>query len=412
MDRKFIFFDIKRNFIVNLLIIIEVALWIFYTASLVSLINFDNSYKKRYRRSIPIENAEVMKFYKMGISGDYEESRDDCNNKIKESLKLIKDNGYNYGFIQRNIAQEFPSEIFGINENDLKGNFTKMEKNLPKVSSIGFNYGMIENYKNNINGEVFNEEWVIKDNLIPVIVGCDIAEKVKVGESYIKDEITYKIIGTFKKDTLAFDYTNTVDSSFLLNKSFVIPLSEDKFFENFNYEPITIFFKGDKAEVSSNLNKGIEKVSSDIVVEDFENDLDKFLYELRTKKYYEICRIFIVTIIALTSIITTISYKIVSDRDRIGILYSFGTSKKDIFKIFATEFFVNILIGIFGGSLFYIKNCASVYSFFINENLLFNLYISIGILFVVIFLITLTGLSKINKLTPREMIGGFVEWVY
>lgn len=409
MDRKFIFFDIKRNFIVNLLIIIEVALWIFYTASLVSLINFDNSYKKRYRRSIPIENAEVMKFYKMGISGDYEESRDDCNNKIKESLKLIKDNGYNYGFIQRNIAQEFPSEIFGINENDLKGNFTKMEKNLPKVSSIGFNYGMIENYKNNINGEVFNEEWVIKDNLIPVIVGCDIAEKVKVGESYIKDEITYKIIGTFKKDTLAFDYTNTVDSSFLLNKSFVIPLSEDKFFENFNYEPITIFFKGDKAEVSSNLNKGIEKVSSDIVVEDFENDLDKFLYELRTKKYYEICRIFIVTIIALTSIITTISYKIVSDRDRIGILYSFGTSKKDIFKIFATEFFVNILIGIFGGSLFYIKNCASVYSFFINENLLFNLYISIGILFVVIFLITLTGLSKINKLTPREMIGGFVE---
>lgn len=337
MDRKFIFFDIKRNFIANLLIIIEVALWIFYTASLVSLINFDNSYKKRYRRSIPIENAEVMKFYKMGISGDYEESRDDCNNKIKESLKLIK------------------------------------------------------------------------DNLIPVIVGCDIAEKVKVGESYIKDEITYKIIGTFKKDTLAFDYTNTVDSSFLLNKSFVIPLSEDKFFENFNYEPITIFFKGDKAEVSSNLNKGIEKVSSDIVVEDFENDLDKFLYELRTKKYYEICRIFIVTIIALTSIITTISYKIVSDRDRIGILYSFGTSKKDIFKIFATEFFVNILIGIFGGSLFYIKNCASVYSFFINENLLFNLYISIGILFVVIFLITLTGLSKINKLTPREMIGGFVE---
>lgn len=409
MDKKFIFFDIKRNFIVNLLIIIEVALWIFYTASLVSLINFDNSYKKRYRRSIPIENAEVMKFYKMGISGDYEESRDDCNNKIKESLKLIKDNGYNYGFIQRNIAQEFPSEIFGINENDLKGNFTKMEKNLPKVSSIGFNYGMIENYKNNINGEVFNEEWVIKDNLIPVIVGCDIAEKVKVGESYIKDEITYKIIGTFKKDTLAFDYTNTVDSSFLLNKSFVIPLSEDKFFENFNYEPITIFFKGDKAEVSSNLNKGIEKVSSDIVVEDFENDLDKFLYELRTKKYYEICRIFIVTIIALTSIITTISYKIVSDRDRIGILYSFGTSKKDIFKVFATEFFVNILIGIFGGSLFYIKNCASVYSFFINENLLFNLYISIGILFVVIFLITLTGLSKINKLTPREMIGGFVE---
>ncbi|MBE6050310.1 MAG: ABC transporter permease [Clostridium sp.] len=409
MDRKFIFFDIKRNFIANLLIIIEVALWIFYTASLVSLINFDNSYKKRYRRSIPIENAEVMKFYKMGISGDYEESRDDCNNKIKESLKLIKDNGYNYGFIQRNIAQEFPSEIFGINENDLKGNFTKMEKNLPKVSSIGFNYGMIENYKNNINGEVFNEEWVIKDNLIPVIVGCDIAEKVKVGESYIKDEITYKIIGTFKKDTLAFDYTNTVDSSFLLNKSFVIPLSEDKFFENFNYEPITIFFKGDKAEVSSNLNKGIEKVSSDIVVEDFENDLDKFLYELRTKKYYEICRIFIVTIIALTSIITTISYKIVSDRDRIGILYSFGTSKKDIFKIFATEFSVNILIGIFGGSLFYIKNCASVYSFFINENLLFNLYISIGILFVVIFLITLTGLSKINKLTPREMIGGFVE---
>lgn len=64
MKSKFIFFDIKRNFIVNVLIILEVALWIFYAASLVSLTNFDRSYRNRYNRSISIDNSKFMTFYK------------------------------------------------------------------------------------------------------------------------------------------------------------------------------------------------------------------------------------------------------------------------------------------------------------------------------------------------------------
>ncbi|SFD03120.1 FtsX-like permease family protein [Clostridium uliginosum] len=409
MKNKFIFFDIRRNFIVNILIMVEVALWIFYAASLVSLINFDNSYRNRYNRSISIDNSEVMKFYKLIANGDSYENSDIYKNDIKESLKVISDNNYTYGFVQRDENEEIPIKSFGFNSKELQSNFTKADKLSSAINPIGFNYGMIEHYQKNIIGEISQEEWVRRDNYIPVIVGNEIARKVKVGDSYVSNNITYKIVGQFKNDTLAYDYTSSINSSFLLNTSFVIPLSEEKFFKNFGYEPITIFFKGDKEENSMKINSDIEKISKDIVISNFEEDLNKFLEELKSQKYYEIFRIIIVTIIASASIITTISYKINEDRDRIGILYSFGISKKDIFKTFSTEFLINILIGIIGGSLFYLKNCKSVYSFFINENLLFNLYIAIVILLVVIMSIMLIGFNQINKLTPKEMIGGFVE---
>ncbi|WP_026885652.1 FtsX-like permease family protein [Clostridium beijerinckii] len=407
MKSKFIFFDIKRNLIVNVLIILEVALWIFYAASLVSLINFDRSYRNRYNRSISIDNSKFMTFYKMILK----ENKDieDYKNDIKESLELISKNNYTYGFIQRDLYTDIPIDVLGLNSKDLESNFTEKDTNDELIHPIGFNYGMIEHYQNNITQEISKEEWIRNDEYIPVIVGNDLAKKVKVGTSYVANNITYKIVGQFKKDVLAFDYTNSVDSSFLLNKSFVIPLSDETFFQNFGYQPITIFFNGDKENNSTELESNIRKISDDIVVSDFGDDLDKFLEEIKSKKYYEIFRIIIITIIASASIITTISYKITEDVDRIGILYSFGISKKDIFKTFSSEFFINILIGIIGGSLFYLKNCGSVYAFFINENLLFNLYISIGILLLTIILIVLMSFKEINKLTPKEMMGGFTE---
>ncbi|WP_238860006.1 MULTISPECIES: FtsX-like permease family protein [unclassified Clostridium] len=407
MKSKFIFFDIKRNLIVNVLIILEVALWIFYAASLVSLINFDRSYRNRYNRSISIDNSKFMTFYKMILK----ENKDieDYKNDIKESLELISKNNYTYGFIQRDLYTDIPIDVLGLNSKDLESNFTEKDTNDELIHPIGFNYGMIEHYQNNITQEISKEEWIRSDEYVPVIVGNDLAKKVKVGTSYVANNITYKIVGQFKKDVLAFDYTNSVDSSFLLNKSFVIPLSDETFFQNFGYQPITIFFNGDKENNSTELESNIRKISDDIVVSDFGDDLDKFLEEIKSKKYYEIFRIIIITIIASASIITTISYKITEDVDRIGILYSFGISKKDIFKTFSSEFLINILIGIIGGSLFYLKNCGSVYAFFINENLLFNLYISIGILLLTIILIMLMSFKEINKLTPKEMMGGFTE---
>ncbi|SFU86556.1 FtsX-like permease family protein [Clostridium sp. DSM 8431] len=409
MNNKFIFFDIRRNWIVTILVTVEIALWIFYTASLVSLINFDNSYRNRYNRAIPVNNSEVIKFYKVILNDDYFENKDVYDSYIKESLKVVSNNNYTYGFVQRDNYEEIPIESFGLNLDNLQSNFTMMDKFNSLTNPIGFNYGMIENYKKNIIGEISEEEWIRNDNFIPIIIGSEIAKKLKIGDTYEVNNINYKVIGEFKKDTLAYDYTNTVDSSFLLNTSFVIPLSEDKYFENFNGEPITIFFNGDMETGAAKINKEIQDVSKDIVISSSSEDLDKFLDELKSKKYYEICRILIVSIIASASIFTTISYKINRDRDRIGILYSFGTTKRNIFKIFSGEFFISIFIGIIGGSIFYLKKCASVYVFFINENIYLNLFLSLGILLLLIFSIMLLGFNQINKLTPKEMIGGFVE---
>ncbi|MGL5152844.1 MAG: FtsX-like permease family protein, partial [Clostridium sp.] len=203
--------------------------------------------------------------------------------------------------------------------------------------------------------------------------------------------------------------TNSVNSSFLLDSTFVIPLSNEEYFKNFQFEPITIFFNEEKSKGISKISNELRKISEETLLSDFEKDLDEFLDELKAKKHYEIIRILIVTILATTSIITTISYKINDDKNKIGILYSMGIEKKKIFYIFSMEFYVNILIGIIGGTLFYLKECQDVYVFFINENLLFNLYVAIILLIAITLASILTAFVQINRLTPREMVGGFSE---
>lgn len=409
MKSKFMFFGIKHNLIINILIIIEIALWIFYSASLISLINFDNSYKERFNRSLPINNTEVLKFYKFIDNGDYDENSEMYNQKIKDVLSIIKSYDYTYGFVQRDGYNKIPIETFGLTQEDLESNFSKAID--PSLSNypVGFNYGMIKKYKNNIVGEISEEDWIKNNNFIPIIIGYDLSSKLKIGDSYCINDVTYKIIGIFKKDTLTFDYTDAVNSSFLLNNSFVIPLNEEEFLGNFGYEPITIFFNNDKEEYSSKLNSHILEICNDIAISDFHEDLDVFLRELSSQKYYEIFRVLIVTFIASASIITTINYKINDSTDIIGTLYSFGINKRNIFKIFSFEFLLNVIIAIIIGSLFYLKNCKCVYVFFINENLVLNLAISIIILIVIIISILLFGFKQVNKLSPREMIGGFTE---
>lgn len=106
---------------------------------------------------------------------------------------------------------------------------------------------------------------------------------------------------------------------------------------------------------------------------------------------------------------TTIYYKISSNKDKIGVLFSVGISKSKIFEMFTFEFSINVIIGILCGSYFYLKNCKNVYAFFINENLIFNLYSSMFILLIIVICVLITGFNKINKLSPKEMVGGFIE---
>ncbi|MGL5152352.1 MAG: FtsX-like permease family protein [Clostridium sp.] len=352
-----------------------------------------------------------MNFEKMIINGRARQygNYNIYTDEIKKSLEVIEKNNYKYGFLQQITDITLLFSDLDLDYTKFGQDITKLNKGSENVRFIGCSNGMLENYSKNIEGNMDFNSWNRDGKYIPVIIGSDFKGKIDLGYEFIVDNKKYKIVAYFKKDILGFDKSSSVNSSFLFNSTFVIPLSNEEYFENFQFEPITIFFGVDKRNGVNRISDEIKEVSEEITLSDFENDLGEFLQELKVKKHYEIIRILIVTVLATTSIITTISYKINEDKDKIGILYSVGIGKRNIFYTFSIEFYVNIFIGIIGGSLFYLKECKDVYAFFINENLLFNLYVGIILLLIITSISILTAFVQINRLTPREMVGGFSE---
>lgn len=409
MKDRFLFFDFKRSKLLNILIIIQVALWLFYVAALVSLIKFDDSYRNRYNRSLPMDNGQLMVFYKMMLKDNAGEMEESNLKELKSSLDYLEKNNYKYGMLKREENKYIPSEVLGIKIKNMKPKFNRTKERYDEIYPIYMSWNMVNNYMSQLKGEITKDDWKEDQRSIPVILGSSFSNKAKVGDRFQYEGKEYVIKGFFKRDILAFDYTNVVDSSFLLNDCFVIPLDKNKYIENFGYEPISIYLNKSQVEDIDKLINGVKEVSPNIVIKSFYNDLDEFLEELRSKRIFETIRILIVSLIATASIVTTIFYKILSNKDRIGILFSVGISKKKIFKMLSTEFLTYVASGIIVGSLFYLKNCKEIYAFFINEDLLLNLYIAMGVIIVIVMIVLLIGFNKVNKLSPKEMVGGFKE---
>lgn len=409
MKDRFLFFDFKRSKLLNVLIIIQIALWLFYVAALVSLIKFDDSYRKRYNRSLPMDNGQLMVFYKMMLKDNAGEMEESNLKELKSSLDYLEKNNYKYGMLKREENKYIPSEVLGIKIKNIKPKFNRTKERYDELYPIYMSWNMVNNYMSQLKGEITKDDWKEDQRSIPVILGSSFSNKAEVGDRFQYEGKEYVIKGFFKRDILAFDYTNVVDSSFLLNDCFVIPLDKNKYIENFSYEPISIYLNKSQVEDIDKLINGVKEVSPNIVIKSFYNDLDEFLEELRSKRIFETIRILIVSLIATASIVTTIFYKILSDKDRIGILFSVGISKKKIFKMLSIEFLTYVALGIIVGSLFYLKNCKEIYAFFINEDLLLNLYIAMGVIIVIVMTVLLIGFNKVNRLSPKEMVGGFKE---
>lgn len=408
MRNKFLFFSYRKSAVLNLLIIFQIALWLFYVSSLVSLLNFDNSYKNRYNRSFPTKNSKIMVFYKMIAKMETVEDEEKDRKILKNILNYLETNNYKFGMLQRKDAA-IPMEVLGINSKTIKSNFTKSEIYYNKLYPIKMNYEMVKSYKENISGKINFDQWKEKNNSIPVILGQNFSKKFKIGDTFTYKSKKYTVMCFFKKDTLAFDHTGPVDSSFLLNGSMIIPLDLNNYIENFNYTPIVLYFNNSNEKNIKKLEEDLSNITPDADIENFNENLEEFLKKIETEKNIEIFRVFIISLIATASIATTIYYKISSNKDKIGVLFSVGISKSKIFEMFTFEFSINVIIGILCGSYFYLKNCKNVYAFFINENLIFNLYSSMFILLIIVICVLITGFNKINKLSPKEMVGGFIE---
>lgn len=401
MKNKFLFFDIRRNFILNILIILQVISWIFYTASTISLFRFDNSFNERYASSYDINNTYNITFYKMIAFSNGDEGVKKDIESIGKIISYLDDNKYGFGFF-KDTGQAIPISTLKSTIEELNEEFSLANKVGEFIQPIGFSTGMIDNFTS-ANYSI-TEEWNKTGPYIPVVLGYNFKGKFEIGDTISNNEETYIVKGFFEKDALFYNYNDVVGSSFLLNSSFIIPLETSEYLDARNLNPIVLFLD-DSLNKDTVFNE-IYSISNRVEVESLKDNLSGFLEEIDKKKLYETIRVLIIALMSTTSILITISYKLYTDRERIGILYSVGADKKRIYGIFSFEFMINVIIGLIIGSIFYQKNCYKLIYVFVNEYFMMNLYIAIVILLLIILLTLFIGFRQLNKLNPKDMIQG------
>lgn len=412
MKNKSLFFDFKRAFIINILIIIQIMFWVFYIGSFISIINFKETFIKRFDKYYPRENGAIITFEKLIMGNDKGENQE-------EIFKLLDNNNIEYEVVRDNYQGDdtIDMSLFSKDTSVFNSNYREDESPYNVIEPNTANYTFIRNKNKYIEGEIREDDWELKGNKIPIILGSNLRKLYNIGdiikyegnsEKY-KDKI-FEIKGFFKKDVMFSTTGSPTMASQITNGKVFMPLSKNDLIMNFNFNPIIVYLNEDnlQAEVLS-LKNQLNNINSDISINSFNVDLNRFLDQVEVNIMYEKVRLGIISLIIASAIITSIGYVINISRDRIGVLYAVGGSKKYIFKKALEEFMLVALIGCLLGEAFYLKEGKQVYTLFINENIGFNLLVSTILLLLIILLVVIVSLRKINKLSPRELIGGFIE---
>lgn len=404
MSRMFLF-DFKRSKFINILLILQIALWVFYISGLVSLINFEKNYTLRYERSFPLKNGATIKFEKMILNNPKE------IDKYVEILKLLDDEKIDYGLTRDYYQPDDlidPAEL-GINKKYFKKNFRVDEFLDNKIVPIVLNYTSIEKQSKNLEGNISKNEWKTVGEDTPIILGKDFKSEYKIGDVLNYKGKKFHVVGFFKESILFSTYTGTVNYSKLSDENIFFPIENDYDLKRYDFQPITLYFSGDLDQSIKSLTPKLEEITSNFTIDKCSKDLNDFLAQVESKKMVEFIKAFIISILATASIMVTIVYKLISNKNRIGILYAIGYGRKDVIMIICKEFSLLTIISIVLGSIFYIKKGGEVFAFFLNENLTINLLISILVLIILIIISFTLSVREINKITPRELIGGFRE---
>lgn len=404
---KFLFFDIKRSKVMNFLIIIQLAIWIFYSGSLISLVRFDESFRNKFFNSFSPNNSTVMTFVDLIRKNPLPDEQEENRMLIRESLNYIKNSNLSCGLFREADEPQISLEEIGMELDDIRVGYTEMEMFITGVKPMYMNKDMLDYYIDSIDGAI--EIWNENSTEIPVILGHNFRKKYKLKDVISVDEKDYKVVGFFDRDIISFDYNNIIINSYSLNGSMIIPVENEKIILDYNAEPMLLYSKsGNKIDINE-LKTNLKLICQDVSLQSMTEIIDDYLQQVEKEKQFEIIRLMLVTLVITTSIIVTILYKIALNKDRIGVLFSIGISKIKIFKILASEMLLVSSFGIILGDIIYLVKCKNAHEVFINENYLGNIYISIFLLIVIILGSLISGYKAINKMTPREMMGGFVE---
>ena len=184
MKSKFIFFDSKRSFFINILIVLQMALWIFYMASLISLIRFNSSSNEKINKSFK-KNTSAELFLNELIPESNTE--DTLYSKINEILSVLESKGYKCGFISS--SDDYPTDIsipldvIHAKKSDLYSKFNQLENSVTSLKPFYMNQYVLDSYKDNIIGKIDLSTWN-QQNDIPVILGSTFSKSNHIGDKF------------------------------------------------------------------------------------------------------------------------------------------------------------------------------------------------------------------------------------
>lgn len=405
---KYLFFNRKKGFFTNILIVIQVILWIYYSSTLAALIQFNSNFINYYKNNFPMEKGAFLTFPKSQLYG--------TKLDFEELIKSFEENNIKYGicFNKLNKIEEeaIPEEVLGVKAKEIAVKMSEEYNGEGYIENIKVNKGCIEYYKNKmISDDKIEDIWEIdeENKICPIVIGNNLSCSLKINDEFEYNGMKFIVKGILNKNSFIAPRYNTILGIKPLDDKVLTPISIDYIIKYFSYEPITVY--GDKdIESTKNMVKSVlgENLEA-VTVSDYAVKLETHLNDIRFKIAFEITKTLILTILTILSIVMTLVFKVKMSHDIIGTLYSIGISKKKVFCIFAREFLSFIVIAIGLGYVFYIKNSEYIFRVFYNK----YKYSSLAVSTVVLIIILITSLkiifNRINRLTPKEIMGGFTE---
>ena len=408
--RDTIFFKFSKEKMINILITLQLVLCIYYIYSFISIISFKDDYIKLYEKSYPVENGFLVNFAPAQLNNGTVD--------IEKLLGTLDNNNISYGIMLSNSDEKYkiPVEELNISSRDLISKCEYAPLQPPSViNPWKVNFEALKYNENKIKGNINKEIWNRNNDDIPIVIGKNFDKKLNIGQRFYYNKQNYIIVGMFDDEILYSSYYDTVFDAIEISGSFMIPTSPEDFKINnelatYNYEPITIYGYNDGTTIKiEELKQILKGYISLIEISDYKKDLNWFMDEIHFEILRKIIKTSIITILTIASLIISMIFKLLMNKEKIGVMYSIGLSKKDIFKTYLKEFILFIIISIILSFIVVSKFGKFSFRYFMIYNKVFYWCVALIILILLVIICLIVVFNKLNKMTPKDMMGGFIE---
>lgn len=380
---KFLFFKWGKESFINILIIIEIVVWILTVSQLISLLTFDNDYSKRFNNSFPVESG--INVYKFSGAIDskamgYLESEHNESYMISQRKSIYKD--------EINIKP-------GVNREFMKEG---LEAYSDSYNIVQMNYNYIDYLNKNIDSNM----WNVNNDVIPVVLGKNFNDIYSIGDKIEGIDRQYEVIDILDKELIFSDGSqDPVANSESLNDAIITPIN------NINYESqYTLMVAGKSLEESKKIYEKLYSIDNEVLSTEISTRYEELMEMIDSRNLINILQSIITTLLAVFIIILTIKEKIDENSEKIGIILTYGGDSKYISNVFMKEISILLIISTIISIPITFKLTKISFFFFYNTNQMMTIFLSFIITLGILLISIRLSLFKIRNLTLRELIGG------